>query len=130
MSDLIPNLNLYGDPQQAFPFYIYSKDGKICRENITDWALKAFQTHCGDDSISKWDIFYYNYGILHHPDYRDKYREDLKRSLPRISLAEDFWGVFGGWQAVSGSPYQLRIRSEIHRTNAKGNTEYAFRFMR
>ena len=91
MSDLIPNLNLYGDPQQAFPFYIYSKDGKIRRENITDWALTAFQTHCGDDSISKWDIFYYNYGILHHPDYRDKYREDLKCSLPRISSAEDFW---------------------------------------
>ena len=91
MSDLIPNLNLYGDPQQAFPFYIYSEDGKIRRENITDWALTAFQTHCGDDNISKWDIFYYNYGILHHPDYRDKYRADLKCSLPRISSAEDFW---------------------------------------
>ena len=94
MSDLIPNLNLYGDPQQSFPFYIYDKDSKIRRENITDWALKTFKTHYCDDSISKWDIFYYNYGILHHPDYRDKYREDLKCSLPRILFAEDkkdFW---------------------------------------
>lgn len=92
MSDLIPNLNLYGDPQQSFPFYTYNKDSKIRRENITDWALKAFQTHCSDDSISKWDIFYYNYGILHHPDYRDKYREDLRCSLPRIPFVkrEDF----------------------------------------
>ena len=49
-------------------------------------ALKAFQTYYGDDSISKWDIFYYNYGILHHPGYRDKYREDLKCSLPWCSL--------------------------------------------
>ena len=92
MSDLIPNLNLYGDPQQSFPFYIYNKDSKIRRENITDWALEAFKTYYGDDNISKWDIFYYIYGILYHPDYRDKYREDLKCSLPRISFAEDFWG--------------------------------------
>ena len=91
MSDLIPNLNLYGDPQQSFSFYVYSEDGKIRSENITDWALKAFKTYYGDDNISKWDIFYYNYGILHHPDYRDKYREDLKCSLPRIPFAEDFW---------------------------------------
>ena len=91
IGDLMPNLSLYGDPQQAFPFYIYSKDGKIRHENITNWALTAFQTHYGDDSIKKWDIFYYNYGILHHPDYRDKYQEDLKGSLPRIPLAKDFW---------------------------------------
>ena len=68
MGDLIPNLNLYGDPQQAFPFYIYSKEGKIRRENITDWALTAFQNYYRDNNITKWDIFYYNYGILHHPD--------------------------------------------------------------
>ena len=99
MSDLIPNLNLYGDPQRAFPFYTYSKEGKIRRENITDWALKAFKTHYCDNSISKWDIFYYNYGILHHPDYRERYQEDLKRSMPRIPFAEDFWAfVEGGKQ--------------------------------
>ena len=94
MSELTPNLNLYGDPQQSFPFYIYSEDGKIRSENITDWALKKFQNNCGDNRISKWDIFYYNYGILHHPDYRNKYREDLKCSLPRVPFAEnaeDFW---------------------------------------
>ena len=87
----IPNLDLAFEKIQCFSFYTYEKDGTNRRENITDWALKAFQTYYGDDSISKWDIFYYNYGILHHPDYRDKYREDLKCSLPRIPLAEDFW---------------------------------------
>ena len=91
MSKLIPNLNLYGDPQQSFPFYTYEEDGTNRRENITDWALETFQSHYGDDSISKWDIFYYIYGLLHHPDYHDKYREDLKRSLPHIPFAEDFW---------------------------------------
>ena len=90
MVDLIPDLHLTGD-SQCFPFYVYSADGKIRRENITDWALKTFQNYYDDKNITKWDIFYYNYGILHHPDYRSKYQEDLKRNLPRIPFAEDFW---------------------------------------
>ena len=119
-------------PQQSFPFYIYNKDSKIRSENITDWALKAFQTHCGDDSISKWDIFYYNYGILHHPDYRDKYREDLKCSLPRIPFVkhEDFWAFSEAGKRLADPPYQLQIRSKIRRANVQGNTRYAFRFVR
>jgi hypothetical protein len=35
---------------------------------------------------------YYVYGILHHPEYRSKYAENLKPELPRIPLAKDFWG--------------------------------------
>ena len=91
MSKLIPNLNIYGDPQQSFSFYIYNEDGTNRRENITDWALKAFQNHYGDKNISKWDIFYYIYGLLHHKEYCDKYQENLKRNLPHISFAENFW---------------------------------------
>lgn len=87
----IPNLDLAFEKIQCFPFYTYDEDGTNRRENITDWVLKAFQTYYGDNSISKWDIFYYNYGILHHPDYREKYREDLKRSMPHIPFADDFW---------------------------------------
>ena len=34
----------------------------------------------------------YNYGLLHHPDYREKYQANLKRDLPHIPFAEDFWG--------------------------------------
>ncbi len=34
--------------------------------------------------ITKWDIFYYVYAILHHPQYREKYAANLKRELPRI----------------------------------------------
>ena len=60
-------------------------------ENITDWALAQFQTHYRDDTITKWDIFHYNYGILHHPDYREKYAANLKRDLPHIPFINDFW---------------------------------------
>ncbi len=77
---------------QCFPFYTYDEDGTNRKENITDWALAQFHTHYKDDSISKWDIFHYTYGILHHPEYREKYQVNLKRDLPHIPFAPDFWG--------------------------------------
>ncbi|MEO8613303.1 MAG: type ISP restriction/modification enzyme, partial [Chloroflexota bacterium] len=40
--------------------------------------------------ISKWDIFYYVYGLLHHPDYRERYADNLKRELPRIPFVPAF----------------------------------------
>ena len=92
MSTSIPDLNLYGDPHQCFPFYTYSEDGTNRKENITDWALAEFRKHYGDDTISKWNIFHYTYGILHHPEYREKYQANLKRDLPHIPFAPDFWG--------------------------------------
>ena len=76
----------------CFPFYTYDEDGTNRRENITDWALAEFRTHYTDNTITKWDIFHYNYGLLHHPDYREKYEANLKRDLPHIPLAKDFWG--------------------------------------
>ena len=77
---------------QCFPFYTYNEDGTNRQENITDWALAEFRNHYGDDTITKWDIFHYNYGLLHHPVYREKYEMNLKRDLPHIPFAEDFWG--------------------------------------
>ena len=95
MVDCTPNLVVtggFGSPTQCFPFYIYDEDGTNRRENITDWALQQFRTHYQDDTITKWDIFHYNYGLLHHPDYREKYKANLKRDLPHIPYAKDFWG--------------------------------------
>ena len=91
VADMIPCLDFL-EKTQCFPFYTYDEDGTNRQENITDWALAQFRTHYGDDTISKWDIFHYNYGLLHHPDYREKYQANLKRDLPHIPFAEDFWG--------------------------------------
>ena len=91
MVNQIPDLLPQGG-SQCFPFYIYDEDGTNRRENITDWALEHFRTHYRDDAITKWDIFYYNYGLLHHPDYCEKYEANLKRDLPHIPFAKDFWG--------------------------------------
>ena len=90
-SKFIPNSALYIEPLQAFPFYAYDEDGTNRRENITDWALQNFRAHYGDDTITKWEIFHYIYGLLHHPAYRERYAADLKRDLPHIPYAEDFW---------------------------------------
>ena len=77
---------------QCFPFYTYDEDGTNRQENITDWGLAEFRTHYNDDTITKWDIFHYVYGLLHHPAYREKYEMNLKRDLPHIPFAKDFWG--------------------------------------
>ena len=85
----IPNVLPQGG-SQAFPFYIYKEDGTNRRENITDWALEKFREQYGDSSITKWDIFHYVYGVLHHPVYRERYAANLKRELPRVPFALDF----------------------------------------
>ena len=94
VSNLIPDLHTLStsDGFQCFPFYTYDEDGTNRRENITDWALTQFRTHYADDTITKWDIFHYNYGLLHHPVYREKYEANLKRDLPHIPFVKDFWG--------------------------------------
>ena len=83
--DLLPQSG-----SQCFPFYTYNEDGSNRRENITDWALAQFRRQYQDDSISKWDIFHYVYGLLHHPHYRQRYQANLKRDLPHIPFAPDF----------------------------------------
>ena len=87
----ITTFDLAFEKAQCFPFYTYDEDGTNRRENITDWALAHFQRHYKDKTITKWDIFHYNYGLLHHPDYREKYEANLKRDLPHIPFAKDFW---------------------------------------
>lgn len=81
------------------------------RDAITDEGLKHFQEYYltprpplqhgegeersgGGEVISKQDIFYYIYGLLHSPDYCGKYADNLSKELPRIPLvkvAADFW---------------------------------------
>ncbi len=59
------------------------------RDNVTDWCLEQFQNRYGPD-VSKDDIWEYMYGVMHAADWRERYRFDLQRSLPRIPLADDF----------------------------------------
>jgi len=58
-------------------------------DNITDWALEQFQAKYGPE-VSKDGIWEYLYGVMHAPDWRERYRHDLQRNLPRVPLADDF----------------------------------------
>ena len=60
-------------------------------DNISDTALKKFQVHYNDSTITKDAIFEYVYGILHAPSYRKRFENDLAKGLPRISMASEFY---------------------------------------
>ena len=62
-------------------------------DNITDWCLQQFRSQNPALQITKDDIWSYLYGLLHAPDYRERYRADLSKDLPRIPFAADF-GAF------------------------------------
>ncbi|WP_223839149.1 DEAD/DEAH box helicase [Nocardiopsis deserti] len=61
-------------------------------DNITDATIRSYRKAYFDDALTKDDIFYYVYGILHSPEYRERFSADLKRSLPRIPKVRDFRG--------------------------------------
>ncbi len=106
-SNIISDLHLVGAGcgTQCFPFYTYAEDGTKRRENITDWALKQFQEHYGTN-VTKWDIFHYVYSILHHPQYRERYAENLKRDLPHVPLLHKG----GGKTTQGGEVFQHCVR--------------------
>ena len=52
-------------------------------DNITADALAAYRARYGED-VTADQIFAYIYGILHSPEYRERYAVDLAKLLPRI----------------------------------------------
>ncbi len=108
MTNAIPNLHLM-DTGQAFPLFWYeaseqqtpngqrsllsqaASEGLRRHDGITDFMLVQYQQVYVDPSITKEDIFYYVYGVLHSPEYRRRFKADLRKMLPRIPFTEDFW---------------------------------------
>lgn len=85
------------DTGQCFPLYLYEHEqaGKGLfasddkpklkrRDAITDAGLQHFQKAYQDNTISKEDLFYYIYGLLHSEDYRTRFADNLMKQLPRI----------------------------------------------
>ena len=67
--------------------------GSRVREGVADGGLKLIQAAYPGASITKDDVFYYVYGLLHSEEYRERYADNLSKQLPRIPLmkrAEDF----------------------------------------
>ena len=65
-------------------------DGYRRVDNVTNATLASYREHYGDAGITKEDIFFYVYALLHHPEYRERYADDLKKMLPHIPRAAGF----------------------------------------
>ncbi|MBL0229508.1 MAG: hypothetical protein IPP76_01430 [Moraxellaceae bacterium] len=115
ISNKLPNYHLIATGQ-CFPLYLYEANttptqtnpqgglfdepnaptttGYTRRDAITDAGLKHFTDFYQDQSISKEDLFYYIYGLLHSIEYKTKYADNLTKELPRIPRVKklaDFW---------------------------------------
>jgi predicted helicase len=101
----LPDLELL-EKAQGFPMYLYQPKAEATKgfdfgddsdvitapsgkqytrkEAITDAGLKHFTDFYSDTSITKEDLFYYIYGLLHSEEYKTKYADNLTKALPRI----------------------------------------------
>ena len=100
---------------QHFPLYFFDEahqgdllspagDGFVRRDAINDAALTAFRKTYTDQRgsrISKENLFYYVYGVLHSPEYKTRFEADLKKQLPRIPFARDFWAFSSAGQELA-----------------------------
>jgi predicted helicase len=110
----IPDFNFLDAGAQCFPLYVYTRSedpsssdsdlfaantgGKSAeytrRDGISDAGLvhfgKAYPAKGEGSSITKEDLFYYIYGLLHSPDYRSRYADNLSKELPRIPAVKTY----------------------------------------
>lgn len=120
MTDLLPCLHSVDrDGAQFFPLFRYeateSERGQKSlfgsepeselkrRDGITDEGLRHFCEAYPGSTISKEDLFYYIYGILHSTEYRARFADNLGKELPRIPRvrrADDFMAICKAGRAL------------------------------
>jgi len=154
MSRVIVDLNALSAGAQCFPLYLYDEEAqkqsnatpdmfaapaagasqRPRRDAITDAGLAHFQEAYPGEAITKEDLFYYVYGLLHSPDYRERYADNLSKELPRIprvKTAADFWAFSKAGRALAEwhlnyetvQPYPLTIDAKGPLTDADYRVE-------
>ena len=98
---------------QCFPRYQYCKadtrQGELVndtsirerQDNLTFTALWNFRKCYDDLSITKDDIFFYVYGVLHARNYRERFSIDLTKEIPRVPLVPRFRAFSEAGRALS-----------------------------
>jgi predicted helicase len=145
MSDTLPSIH-FGDMSgsQCFPLYVFDQNdfteglfdqnSSESRDGISDAGFAYFAKAYPSEQISKEDLFYYVYGILHSPDYRERFADNLSKELPRIPAvkkAEDFWAFSKAGRALAElhlnyetvEPYPLKIEAKGELSNADYRVE-------
>ncbi|WP_407533553.1 DEAD/DEAH box helicase [Acinetobacter baumannii] len=149
MLNVIPDLHLIGDAQ-CFPLYLYeevTQDKKVGssdlfdssldltvsetkyqrKDGISDEGLQHFQAAYPNEHITKEDIFYYTYGLLHSEEYRERYADNLTKELPRIPCvkkAEDFWAFSKAGRALAHWHLNYETVEPYKATLDTGSTAY------
>ena len=95
ITDITPDLEFIGK-SQCFPLYWYAEGEEdfyeknvVRHDGVSDWVQGQARKRYGT-VVTKEEIFYYVYGFLHQPAYRQTFAADLKKSLPRIPLVERY----------------------------------------
>ena len=133
-------LHLYDQDQDADNINLFSAKnvGMAKRDGVTDVGLKHFQGAYLGETITKEDVFYYVYGLLHSEDYRTKYADNLSKELPRIPRvknAADFWAFSRAGRTLgalhvnyeSVEPYPVTIKQGDLRTAVIKDPEAFYR---
>jgi predicted helicase len=102
ITEELPDLHLQHGGQ-CFPLYHYELDDDggglfankstgqpVKKDAISKQTLACFQSEYGE-KIASEDLFYYVYGVLNSPEYMKRFGIDLRKVLPRIPMAQDFW---------------------------------------
>lgn len=95
ITDITPDIQLMPNGQ-CFPLYWYTEGesdffnkNMVRHDGMSDWVLGQARQRYGT-TVTKVEIFYYVYGFLHQPAYRETFAADLKKSLPRLPLVERY----------------------------------------
>ena len=103
LSDKIVNRSAIS-PAECFPFYVYNQASKgnsellknnlsnkiEAKDGITSSGTQYFRDVYSNEQISKEDLFYYIYGLLHSTGYRERFANNLVNELPRIPAVKNF----------------------------------------
>ena len=76
-----------GDEAPQGELLVGARPTKVTRRDaISDEGLSHFANAYPGEPITKDDVFYYVYGLLHSEEYRARYEDNLTKQLPRIPL--------------------------------------------
>ena len=92
MLDCVPNLHTISEGQ-CFPLYWYPQGlASEKRPALSFKTLKLIQAYYSveDSTLSHTDVFYYLYGLFHHPTYTLRYAHNLSKDIPRIPLVHGY----------------------------------------
>ena len=135
MTSILPNLSTMGAgtgmstrylPRWTYEKPLLSEDEFERVNNINSVTLTRFRQQYADENISEDDLFYYVYGMLHHPEYRARYATNLRKEAARVPIVltiEDFRSISNAGKELSelhlnyesAEPYPLEEDSSVKR---------------